>query len=248
MKSRVSLAAGTMTFDDIDAKIAGSSVRGRLAVGDATPRRIDGAIEADVVDLPALVARAIGLQSQAAGRNAVWNWSDEPFGSGLVGAFTGRACTQSCSRGCPAAIAGTSVQRWLRLANNELSLDDVTGDMAGGRLTGRILFRNADDGLTSQLKASLSGANAATLFAWTPRPSVTGSLDLTAALTGTGLSPIALVGSLKGPASSCWLTPSFPASTREFLMLSPVRLIRASSSTMAAFLTSPDFWPMGSFP
>jgi uncharacterized protein involved in outer membrane biogenesis len=198
MKSRVSLAAGTMTFDDIDAKIAGSSVRGRLAVGDATPRRIDGAIEADVVDLPALVARAIGLQSQAAGKDAVWNWSDEPFGSGLVGAFTGGLALKVARADVLPQLPVRQFNAALRLANNELSLDDVTGDMAGGRLTGRILFRNADDGLTSQLKVSLSGANAATLFAWTPRPSVTGSLDLTAALTGTGLSPIALVGSLKG--------------------------------------------------
>jgi len=198
MKSRVSLAARTVTFDDIDAKIAGSSVRGRLALGDATPRRIDGAIEADVIDLPALVARAIGLQPQSAGKDAAWSWSDEPFGPGLVGAFTGGLTLKVARADVLPQLAVRQFNAALRLANNELSLEDVTGDMAGGRLTGRILFRNADDGLTSQLKASLSGANAATLFAWTPRPSVTGSLDLTAELTGTGLSPIALIGSLKG--------------------------------------------------
>ena len=198
MKSRVSLAARTVTFDDIDAKIAGSSVRGRLALGDATPRRIDGAIEADVIDLPALVARAIGLQPQSAGKDAAWSWSDEPFGPGLVGAFTGGLTLKVARADVLPQLAVRQFNAALRLANNELSLEDVTGDMAGGRLTGRILFRNADDGLTSQLKVSLSGANAATLFAWTPRPSVTGSLDLTAELTGTGLSPIALIGSLKG--------------------------------------------------
>lgn len=37
-----------------------------------------------------------------------------------------------------------------------------------------------------------------TLLAWTTRPAVGGSLDLVADLTGTGLSPVALVGSLKG--------------------------------------------------
>ena len=198
MKSRVSLAARTVTFDDIDAKIGGSSVRGRLALGDATPRRIDGAIEADVIDLPALVARAIGLQPQSAGKDAAWSWSDEPFGPGLVGAFTGGLTLKVARADVLPQLAVRQFNTALRLANNELSLEDVTGDMAGGRLTGRILFRNADDGLTSHLKVSLSGANAAALFAWTPRPSVTGSLDLSAELTGTGLSPIALVGSLKG--------------------------------------------------
>jgi uncharacterized protein involved in outer membrane biogenesis len=146
-----------VTFDDIDAKIAGSSVRGRLALGDATPRRIDGAIEADVIDLPALVARAIGLQPQSAGKDAAWSWSDEPFGPGLVGAFTGGLTLKVARADVLPQLAVRQFNAALRLANNELSLEDVTGDMAGGRLTGRILFRNADDGLTSQLKASLSG-------------------------------------------------------------------------------------------
>lgn len=198
MKSRVSVAAGTTTFDDIDAKIAGSSVRGHLAVGEATPRRIDGAIEADVADVPALIARAIGLQAQASGKDAAWNWSGEPFGTGLLGTFTGRLALKVARADLLPQLTARQFNTALRLANNEMSLEDITGDVAGGRLSGRILFWNADDGLTSQLKVSLSGANAATLFAWTPRPFVTGSLDLATDLTGTGLSPIALVGSLKG--------------------------------------------------
>ena len=198
MKSRVSLAAGTMTFDDIDAKIAGSTVRGRLAVGEATPRRIDGSIEADAADVPALIARAIGLQPQASEKDAAWNWSGEPFGAGLLGTFTGRLALKVARADVLSQLTARQFSTALRFTNNELSLEDITGDLAGGRLSGRILFRSGDDGLTSQLKVSLSGANAVPLFAWTPRPSIGGSLDLTADLTGTGLSPIALIGSLKG--------------------------------------------------
>jgi hypothetical protein len=198
MKSRVSIAAGTTTFDDIEAKVAGSSIRGRLAVGEATPRRIDGAIEVDVADVPALIARAIGLQPQASGKDTAWNWSGEPFGAGLFGTFTGRLAVKVARAEVLPQLTARQFNAALRLANNELSLDDIAGDVAGGRLSGRILFRSADDGLTSQLKVSLSGANAATLFAWIPRPSVAGSLDLATDLTGTGLSAVALVGSLKG--------------------------------------------------
>jgi len=198
MKSRVSIAAGTTTFDDIEAKVAGSSIRGRLAVGEATPRQIDGAIEVDVADVPALIARAVGLQPQASGKDTAWNWSGEPFGAGVFGAFTGRLAVKVARAEVLPQLTARQFNAALRLANNELSLDDIAGDVAGGRLSGRILFRSADDGLTSQLKVSLSGANAATLFAWIPRPSVAGSLDLATDLTGTGLSAIALVGSLKG--------------------------------------------------
>ena len=108
-------------------------------------------------DLPALVARAIGLQSQAAGKDAAWNWSDEPFGSGFVGAFTGGLALKVARADVLPQLTVRQFNAALRLANNELSLDDVTGDMAGGRLSGRILFRSADDGLTSQLKVSLVG-------------------------------------------------------------------------------------------
>jgi large subunit ribosomal protein L24 len=45
---------------------------------------------------------------------------------------------------------------------------------------------------------SLTRADVASLLSTAARPPVTGSLDLTAEAEGTGLSPIALIGSLKG--------------------------------------------------
>ena len=198
MKSRVSLAAGAMTLDDIDAKVGGSSVRGRLAVGDAAPRRIDGAIEADVADVPALLGRAIGLQPQTSAKNTAWNWSSEPFGAGLLGKFAGRVTLKVARADVLSQVTARQFNAALRLGKDELSLEDVTAELAGGRLSGGIVFRSGDDGLTSRLKVSLAGADMTTLLAWTTRPAVGGSLDLVADLTGTGLSPVALVGSLKG--------------------------------------------------
>ena len=198
MKSRVSLAAGAMTLDDIDAKVGGSSVRGRLALGDAAPRRIDGAIEADVANVPALLGRAIGLQPQTSAKNTAWNWSSEPFGAGLLGKFAGRVTLKVARADVLPQVTARQFNAALRLGKDELSLEDVTAELAGGRLSGGIVFRSGDDGLTSRLKVSLAGADMTTLLAWTTRPAVGGSLDLVADLTGTGLSPVALVGSLKG--------------------------------------------------
>src|ERR1700687_2600284 len=53
MTSRVAIAGSRMSFDDIDAKLGGSNVRGRLVVDGVSPRQIDGALEADAIDAAA---------------------------------------------------------------------------------------------------------------------------------------------------------------------------------------------------
>jgi large subunit ribosomal protein L24 len=52
--------------------------------------------------------------------------------------------------------------------------------------------------LTATTKFSLSGADAAALLPSAARPPVAGSLGVSAALAGTGMSPAALIGSLQG--------------------------------------------------
>jgi len=79
-----------------------------------------------------------------------------------------------------------------------LSVENATGNFVGGRLSGNVAFRYAEDGLTTRAQILLAGADAAALFPWAARPPISGSLELMADVTGTGLSPVALVGSLKG--------------------------------------------------
>jgi hypothetical protein len=74
----------------------------------------------------------------------------------------------------------------------------MAGEFAGGRFDGRILFHAAEDGVTARAKVSLSGAAAAAFLASGARAPLTGSLGLAAEVEGTGLSPVALIGSLHG--------------------------------------------------
>ena len=73
-----------------------------------------------------------------------------------------------------------------------------TGDIAGGRLAGQLSFRSAEDGVKAHGKFSLTGVDAASLLPSGARPPVTGSLALSADVEGSGLSPVALIGSLQG--------------------------------------------------
>jgi large subunit ribosomal protein L24 len=198
MTSRVTIAGGALTFSDIDATIAGSSIRGRLAVDDASPRQIDGTIESDAANLPALIARGIGARSQASGTGAAWHWSSEPFGTSLLGKFAGKVALKFARADLLPRLVARKLSGTLRLGKDELAFEDAAGELAGGRIAGNVAFRSAEDGLTAHAKISVSGTDAAALLPEAARPPVSGSLDLTAEVEGTGLSPVALVGSLKG--------------------------------------------------
>ena len=198
LTARVSAAGGAITLDDIDAKLAGSAIRGRLALGDATPRRIDGMLEADVADVPALIARGIGLQPQPTGKGAAWSWSSDPFSASLLGKFAGQIRLKIRRAELLPQLASTDLSVTMRLGKDELSLENAAGAFAGGRLSGNIAFRQGPDGLTAQAQLSVAGADAAALFPWAARPPISGAVELTADVVGTGLSPVALVGSLKG--------------------------------------------------
>jgi uncharacterized protein involved in outer membrane biogenesis len=198
LTARLSGAGNAITVDDIDAKLAGSAIRGRLAFGDAVPRRIDGMLELDAAHIPALIARGIGLQPQPAGKDAAWSWSSDPFDSSLLGKFTGQVKLKIKRADLLPQLAASDLSATLRLGKDELSLENASGAFAGGRLSGSITFRQASDGLTAQVQGSVAGANAAALFASPTKPPISGTVDLTADVVGTGLSPIALIGSLKG--------------------------------------------------
>ena len=78
------------------------------------------------------------------------------------------------------------------------AVDDATADISGGHLAGALSFRSAEDGLKAHGKISLTGVDAASLLPSAARPQVTGSLALSAEVEGSGLSPVALIGSLRG--------------------------------------------------
>jgi uncharacterized protein involved in outer membrane biogenesis len=196
LTSRVAIAKGVTTFENIDAKVGESSIRGYLAVDSASPRRIDGMLKADSVDGPALVARAAGLPVQGAGTEK--SWSSEPFGIGVFGKFSGKIPLTLTQVILLPRLTAREFNATLRLGTDEIALDDVTGNLAGGRLSGGMTLRRAADGLTAHAKVLLADSDAAALFPAAARSPISGSLGLTAEVDGTGLSPVALMGALKG--------------------------------------------------
>jgi len=196
--ARITLAGNDLSLSDVEARASGARLRGTLGLTLAKPHRVRGEIEADEVDGAALVAAAIGMPATAIAKNAAWTWSDAPFAGGLFGDYTGSIAFKTRRAEVLPQLPAREFSARLSFAPGTLSLDDMKGDLAGGRLTGRLSFHAAQDGLTAQAKLALAGAETQALLLAGARPPITGRLTLSAEAEGTGLSPIALIGSLHG--------------------------------------------------
>jgi large subunit ribosomal protein L24 len=194
--ARVALAGGVVTADEIQAKLGRSTTHGRLRVEDTTPRRIEGAFDADTGNGGEFIAYLIGLpQMTKSERGSAW--SSEPFGPGLFDRFTGKISLHFTRVELPFAVSGRDFSATLEFANEIITVES-SGAVAGGKFAGLVKFQNGQDGLTARAKISLAGADAAGLSSAATRPAVTGSLNLNLEAEGTGLSAVALVGSAKG--------------------------------------------------
>ncbi len=196
--SHIVLAGQDLTLNDINAGVAGATLRGKVGVTLGAPHRLRGEIEADRMDGAALVAAAIGMPAAADGKTAAWTWSDAPFGKGILGDYAGSIAFKSRRVDLLPQLAAREVSATLRFGKDAVALDDVGGDIAGGRLGGSLSFRQGPDGLSAETKLSLSGADVNALLPSGARPPVTGTLALSGEAQGTGLSPVALIGSLRG--------------------------------------------------
>ena len=197
--ARIALAGKNLSLTDINGNIDGSTVRGKLALALPRPYRLQGEIEADQINGASLIAAAIGLPAPASNKdNAAWAWSSEPFGDGAFGEFSGQVALKVRRLDLLPRLTAREFRATLRLGKDEFTFDDMVGDVAGSRLAGRLSFRAADDGLKVRAKISFAGANVATLLPAGARPPITGSLGLSIEVDGTGLSPVALIGSLQG--------------------------------------------------
>ena len=195
---RLALSSKDLKLSDVNASIAGTPLRGRLAMTLGPVHRVSGEIEADAVAAPSLIAAAIGMPAPADSHGGAWTWSESPFGDGVFGNFDGEVSLKLRQAELLPYLTAREFRADLQLGKNELTLDDMAGVVAGGRLSGSLSFKSGDDGLAAHGKIALTGADAARLLRAPARPPVSGALDLALDVQGTGLSPVALIGSLHG--------------------------------------------------
>ena len=197
VRAKLNASANELALENISGAVGGSPVRGALKLGLGTPRRINGQIDADLIDLPALIAMAAGMPKTAPRADAQ-AWAGEPFGESLLGDVEGRVDFTATRAALSPSLVGRQVRGSVRIGAGEVTGEIAEGTLAGGRASGQLVLRRGADGVAARARISLANADAAALLPGDGKPALSGRLGLQAELEGGGLSAASLIGSLKG--------------------------------------------------
>jgi hypothetical protein len=188
LSSRVSLTGNRLAFDDLDSAIAGSRLRGHVAVTLDDERNIEGELGLDTLDLASAFEFAIG----AAGRSAA-----EPLGSGLLKGWRGHIVFQALRGALPGGGELRPVSGTVKSDGQSLTFDSIQGGIGGGEATANIDATQSANGIALNARVQLSGVDGAALrYRALAMPA--GRMSMQMALASQGRSASALTGALSG--------------------------------------------------
>jgi hypothetical protein len=194
-RAAVSIAGNALSFTQIAIAAGKASAHGHLAVNLASPIAIDGDIGADTIDGAWLTSVLLGLPRQA--QNAAALWSSQPLGGGAFAAMNGAVTfTLDHAAFTPALVAG-NLKGVAQFRPGEIALQNIAGDLGGGRVTGELAFRRNADGLVGHGHIALADADAATVLQ-TDKKIIDARLALKADFDSFGSSPAAFMRAAHG--------------------------------------------------
>lgn len=191
LTSRLVLSPDEVALRDIDSRIGGARVRGRLSFGRGDDPAIDGELGMDVLDLGAAFAGAIG----ATGGDA-----SAPLSRGLMRGWRGQVTFQALRGVLPGGVELRPVGGTLKTNGDALSLTGVKGELGGSEVTAEIDARPGLNGLGLDARLQFANADASMLrYRGLAMPAGRASLQMT--LASRGRSAAGLSGALSGAGS-----------------------------------------------
>jgi hypothetical protein len=188
--SRVDVAGNAINLSGLDATLGASHLRGRLSVKLGDEPSVDGELGADLIDIPATMAVAIGAAGVA---------RTEPFGKGLLRGWRGRVAFQSLRATTPIGEV-RPLSGAVEADGSAVMLQSLSGSFAGGQAKADVAARRDADGIAVTGHLQLSGADGAKLrYRGLAMPAARVAADLSFAATGR--SAAALIGGLSGSGS-----------------------------------------------
>jgi uncharacterized protein involved in outer membrane biogenesis len=197
LSTRLAWAEGKIRLADIKGIVAGAAVGGHLGIGTRQPMTIEGEIDLAAVDLPGAVATAVGVpvRATAAGADPVMLWPTEPFEQ-MLGPLSGQVVVRSARVTLTPKLEARDFKGVVRFGDSQIALQATEGSIAGGHITGELIFLRQREGLIARTRFGLVGASAAELLPGDG--AISGLLRLDVTAEGTGMSAVALIGSLEG--------------------------------------------------
>jgi uncharacterized protein involved in outer membrane biogenesis len=188
LSSRVSLQGGKLTFEDLDSAMAGSRLRGRVAVTLDGERTVEGEVGLDALELAPAFALVIG----AAGRDAA-----EPLGSGLLKGWRGKIAFEALRGLLPGGAELRPVSGTVKSDGQSLAFDAIKGGIGGGEASASIDARQTASGLALHARLQLGAVDGGALhYRALAMPAGRASMQMT--LESQGRSASALTGALSG--------------------------------------------------
>ncbi len=188
LSSRVSLSGNKLNFDDLDSTIAGSRLRGHMALVLGDERSIAGEVGLDQLSLAPIFALAIG----AAGHDAA-----APLVPGLLKGWRGKVAFQALRGTLPGGGEMRPVSGTIKSDGQALTFDAIKGKIGGGDTSATIDLRPGANGIALNAQIELKGADGSALhYRSLAMPNGRASLQMT--LAAQGRSTQALLGALSG--------------------------------------------------
>jgi len=199
LKAKLSLAAdGSIGLADLDGTVAGYPIKGNLGVGLGTPMRLNGDLTLAYLDVPAAIGTAVGFPRPVGNPNGTW--PADPFEAGLLSGLEGRVTISAAQAALSSTLTAHDLHAVVDVSSSALALQKIDGNLAGGHVSGDVGFGRGEDGVAVQGHVDLVDANAGALLGSGAAP-LSGKLTAALDLSGSGRSPIALIGSLTGKGS-----------------------------------------------
>ena len=192
LAAQVELTDTAIALTGISGQVAGAEISGRLTAGLARPTSLDGDLSLSRADLPALIGAVAGIP---AGGSGAAN-SAEPFGPGLFAGAAGKISVVATNAALTPQLSAHDLHGTLDIAPTKVVLEDVAGMLAGGTASGRLVLENGTAGLVADGRIELRDVDMAALLPG--EGALSGRLSLEAMIDGSGRSPVALMGSLRG--------------------------------------------------
>ena len=194
LKTQLAVDRQAVSLSNIESLVAGTGVRGNLTFVPGEQTWAEGDLDITALDIPAVLGSLTGYPVPA---QAAAAWPSEPFAAGFFGQMAGRIKVSTGQASISPKTAVSSARAVLNLGTSDIAVEDFEGSVAGGRTAGSFTVHRDAKGLSLRGRLSLTNVDAVAVLP-VGRALTGGRLTFDADVTGTGLSPAALIGSLSG--------------------------------------------------
>ena len=194
VSGQLALGDDAIALTDIAGHVANMGIAGRLTIGLAQPRKIDGEFELGGLDVPAALAAMTGMPV-----SATELWPSEPFEAGLMGGRAGEIKIKAARAMLVPKLLARDLRATVRFDDSGVVLQGVNAEVGGGRMTAELAARYGAEGLATRGHVRFAAADAAELLPGDG--AFRGQITVDLAAEGSGRSANALIGSLTGNGS-----------------------------------------------